>query len=154
MNWLYNGFKQSAYREYYFNEPTCTLEIKHHPQQRAIRLRSGQHQSVFYLDTPPHSSGKKLITNQYGMELGSLLFRYADETEGMIMMYGERYNFSFAQQDGHMRLTITEPGSNFILQQCTIPAAAMPRLNTPERCSWLAGFCWCIQVHELVPVQN
>jgi hypothetical protein len=153
MKWTLVKCQNSAYREYYFNEPTRQLVVKFNPEQHAIRLLSGHQQTVFYLEAVPNNSGKKLLTNQYGMEVGNILFRYADCSEGTLTVHDERYYFRFLQQDDQMLLAITDYSSNYSLLQCSINEAAYSGLSSHERCSWLAGLCWCIQVYELMPVR-
>lgn len=149
MKWIAAGSKHSTLLEYrLMDNETCKVLLKYNPRQQSARLSSGDHQRLFFIESAGSLSGKTIIRNEYGVEVGQLGFDHWYSREGTIQVDNHTFHYKLVNQPS-AKLMIYTDNSAEPLASCELSNKGNDTSihfidNTPpdSRGYLLLGLCW------------
>lgn len=138
MRWVLTSSPNAALEEYHLlDDDSCKLILKYNPRHRSVRISSGSFQRLFFIESTGSLSGKTLMKNEYGMEIGSVSSDKSSNTDGLVSIEEKKYHYH-AQDNTSPELTIydTKMQSPLISSKLTFSFSNI--VNN----FLLMGLCW------------
>jgi len=138
MRWVLTSSPTAALEEYHLlDEDSCKLILKYNPLHRSVRISSGSFQRLFFIESAGVLTGKTIMRNEYGMEVGSVQLDKFSNTDGMVNIEEKKYHYHF-QNNSSPELTIY----NTNLKSPLISSKLISSFNNISNNFLLMGLCW------------
>ena len=149
MNWEIISNERSSLLEYrLIDHNDCKVIIKYNPKHQSARISCEGHHRLFYLESSGSFSGKTIFKNEYGMEIGNLVYDKFHPKEGSLVIDSKKYQYQL-QNEQAPELVIYEGDLNNKLVNCSIPTEQnASQINTTTSAQgvnnncYLLGLCW------------
>lgn len=156
MNWEIISNQHSSLQEYrLIDNSDCKMILKYNPLHKSARITSANNHRLFFLESTGAFGDRTIFRNEYGMEVGNLVFDKLRNKEGSIIMDEKKYHYQI--NNWELLVYKTDPGQPLI--SCTIntPAPASfganpfaNSLSAIDTSCIVIGLCWylALQVND------
>ncbi|MEJ7586055.1 MAG: hypothetical protein WKI04_00700 [Ferruginibacter sp.] len=149
MKWEVISNERSSLKEYrLIDNNDCKVVIKYNPLHRSARITSGNHHRLFFFESGGSLSGKTVLKNEYGMEIGNLVHDKFHSREGTLVLDSKKYQYQL-QQTTSAELVIYETDPQKPVASCGIPSNKNILQNlfststqAIDNNCYLLGLCW------------
>ena len=128
-------------QEYRIADTERKLILKYNPLHRSARLTMDQLHRLLFLEGITSISGKTVIKNEYGLEVGSLSYTKSDrKSEGSINLDGKKFGFTVTNEHA-INIYNKENGT----QLSHAGARSFPinaSLTATDICCIVISLCW------------
>lgn len=94
MNWEIISNQHSSLQEYrLMDKNDCKMILKYNPRHKSARITSGNNHRLFFLESTSAFGDKTIFKNEYGMEIGNLLYDKLRSKEGSVLMDNKKYHY-------------------------------------------------------------
>ncbi|THU39871.1 hypothetical protein FAM09_08210 [Niastella caeni] len=145
MKWVYVNQPSAYIKKYHLTEGNDTkLVMKYNLEQQSVRISSEENHRLFFINKTGLWHNKTILKNEYGVEIGRLLFDKAHGT-GIIEMERKKYYYTF---QNNTELVIFEHTVSHPLAVCDLSSApsftsvAANKYSSEESACFLLGICW------------
>jgi len=154
MNWEIIRNPQHSLQEYrLINNKECKVILKYNPRHQSVRTTSGNNHRLFFLETTGSLSDKIIFKNEYGIEVGNLVYDKLRGKNGSVVIDQKKYHYKITEQE----LLIYTSDFTQVLTRCSLQSSPMlgPNISTVNfshndiRCMIL-GLSWFLAL----PVTN
>lgn len=149
MKWELVSKPTAELQEYHLiKNDSCAVILKYNPRQNSARVSCGNHNRLFFVESAGSLSGKTLISNEYGFQIGSMGYEKWNSKEGTIIIDDLKYSYRF-NNNPLAELTIFENNTKKQLVSCGLNALQKNAeisftnntLSANNNCL-LLGLCW------------
>ena len=128
-------------QEYRIGDIERKLILKFNPLHRSARLTIDQLHRLLFLEGITSISGKTVIKNEYGLEVGSLSYSKSDrKNEGSLKLDGNKFGFTLTN-DNAINIYNKENGAKLSHAEArSFPINAS--LTTTDICCIVISLCW------------
>lgn len=145
MKWEVISNERSSLQEYrLFDKNDCKVVIKYSPLHQSVRITSGNHHRLFFLESAGSLSGKTIFRNEYGMETGSLVHDKFHPKDGSLVIDSKKYHYQL--QNNHSQdLVIFDTNHDTQLASCSLQPNALNSYSNHTTINlncYLLGICW------------
>ena len=154
MNWDIIRNPQSSLQEYrLINNNDCKVILKYNPRHQSVRTTSGNNHGLFFLETTGSLSDKIIFKNEYGIEVGNLVYDKLRGKNGSALINQKKYHYEITDEE----LLIYTSDLTQVLTRCSLQSSPTFDSNilpvnfshNDIRCMIL-GLCWFL----VLPVTN
>ena len=146
MNWEIVSNQHSSLQEYrLIDNGYCKMVLKYNPLHKSARITSDNNHRLFFLESVGPFGDRTIFRNEYGMEVGNLVFDKLRNKKGSIIMDEKKYHYQI--NNGELLVYKTDPGQPLI--SCTIDGPPNPgtnlfssSLSTIDTSCVIVGLCW------------
>ncbi len=155
MKWIPINTRREGIHEYHLVEDEqLTMILKFNPQMHSVRISSAGNQRLFFLENAGALTGKYLLKNEYGMQIGQLSSDKWNAGEGSINIDAKRYTYRI-NAGAETLLTIYDGNNSDSLLNCTLSFDSVDcfsegKLLNADICSLLLGLCWFLAAPAVV----
>lgn len=147
MRWEVISNPRSVLKEYRLvDNNDCHVILKYNPEQQSIRVVSGNHQRLFFVEKAGSLSGKTIFKNEYGMELGAVQHHKLLGSDGHIHLDGKKYTYKL-QNTPLAKLFVYNDHAHTPIITCGLQAGDTGvthsiGITTSDIDCYLLGVCW------------
>jgi len=154
MNWEIIRNPQSSLQEYRLtSNNNCKVILKYNPRHQSVRATSDNNHRLFFLETTGSLSDKIIFKNEYGIEVGNLVYDKLRGKHGSALIDQKKYHYEITEEE----LLIYTSDLTQVLIRCSLQSTPTLGSNISSlnfshndiRCMIL-GLCWFL----VLPVTN
>src|SRR5690349_17317757 len=117
MNWEIIINQSSSLQEYrLMEENNHKMVLKYNPRHQSARVTSDNHHRLFFLESAGSLTDKTVLKNEYGIEIGALVFDRPHNSEGWVIIDGKKYAYKIDPN----RLILYKNNPHQPLAECNI----------------------------------
>ncbi len=159
MNWTLTSKEAALVHEFHLQKSGVEkMVIKINPLHESVRLQSGNSRRLVFLDHSPATSGKYLLCDEYGMEIGNMNFDKWYNNRGSVTIDSHKYFFQ-QQAGSNAALVVYTNDLQHPLLTCGLPTNAEPASfhekasDTDNHCMMLA-LCWYLTLPSVTILEE
>lgn len=152
MIWEKLNHLSALLQEYRIRDLERVLITKFNPLHRSARLTIDHFHRLVFLDGIGTLSGKTVIKNEYGMNVGSMAYSKSNNNEGNIELDGKKYRFLLTG-DRSIAVYSKENSDRSLDCQASFSLPAEPLTQT-DMCCLAISLCWQLSLPQLVELSS
>ena len=146
MNWEIISNQHSSLQEYrLMDKNDCKMSLKYNPRHKSARITSADNHRLFFLESTGAFGDKTIFRNEYGMEIGNLVYDKLRSKEGSILIDEKKYHYEINGEE----LMIYKTNHRQPLINCNIQSSSAfdtnilsPVLSRIDTNCLVIGLCW------------
>jgi hypothetical protein len=152
MKWILTSNPAALVHEYHLVEnETCILTLKYNPLHRTARIKCGTVYRLFFIESTGSLTGKYLLKNEYGMEIGSMNYHQLPGKDGAVQIEDKKFTYQLPNANA-ASIAVFEKDDREPLLHCTLDGdtnytgMGFKNANNTESNCLLLGLCWYLFV--------
>jgi hypothetical protein len=143
MKWILVNSTTAAIQEYHLmSNESCGLIVKYNPIQHSVRLLTAGYQRLFYIENTGALHGKYIFRNEYGIELGYIVYDKWFGNNGLVVLENKKFQYRLNNLPD-ANITFLHAGTGEEIASCLIADKFPPEDILHRDLSYLIlALCW------------
>lgn len=127
------------------------MVVKINPLHQSVRLHSGNRRRLIFLDHTSAASGKFVLCDEYGMEIGNMLVDKWYNNRGSVTIDKVKYFFQQQNNNNKAQLVIYQDDIQHPMLSCQLPTNAEPasfheKASETDNHFMMLSLCWYLSL--------